>query len=468
MKVARLGHMALAVVMLLAVNACGGGATQVATGGIGGTGITQGTVTGFGSIWVNGVEFTTTSASFDVDGTPGTQSDLRIGMVVTVDGSVNTNGISGVANAVTYAKHLQGPISALTIGTTLSTLNVLGQTVYVDNLTKIYDAQGVAQTVSVLKVNENVQVSGYLDASGYVRATYIEIGPAGSEQEVQGVVSSLLGSTFNIGSLTIDASGVSVNGVSNGSYVEVTGTLNSGQLVATNVAVKSPGLPITDAQYVELQGFVTSATSTSDFVVGGQRVQTTAQTNFVGGAAADAQVGARMEVEGPLVNGVILASQISFEDSVELEANVANVTPTTNGAALTLQGLSGVTVAIDNTLTEGAAAAISNGSLTNGAHVTIRGRASGSGVVATKVEVASSPSTNVVVQAPLVSATYPTIDLLGVSIDTTGIPDSSFGGDGGVSGAASFFATVRPNDVVNVQGTLSGSSVVWNSVELDR
>jgi len=83
----------------LALAACGGGGssggiggTGGGGGGIGGTGVAYGTITAFGSVWVNGVEYGTGSTTFKTDDHPNggaTQGDLRIGMVVRVDGSVS-------------------------------------------------------------------------------------------------------------------------------------------------------------------------------------------------------------------------------------------------------------------------------------------------------------------------------------------------------------------------------------------
>ena len=95
----RLRTTLLTAAFLVGVASCGGG-TQLAGGGIGGTGISQGAITGFGSIFVNGVEFNTSGATIIKDGNTVTQNDLKIGMVVTVDGSIDTS-TSGSATTVT-------------------------------------------------------------------------------------------------------------------------------------------------------------------------------------------------------------------------------------------------------------------------------------------------------------------------------------------------------------------------------
>src|SRR6266849_192945 len=76
---------------LFALASCGGGSS-----GTGGSGVTTfGKITGFGSVIVNGVEFSTSGAMILRDDVPVTQGDLRVGMVVTVSGT--HSGSSGDA-----------------------------------------------------------------------------------------------------------------------------------------------------------------------------------------------------------------------------------------------------------------------------------------------------------------------------------------------------------------------------------
>ena len=86
------GSIAIASLLLVVfIAACGGGSGgggTVASGGIGGTGVTSGTVSGFGSIFVNGIEFDTDGASRDVDDkvdvSNGTDDDTVLGSGVVV------------------------------------------------------------------------------------------------------------------------------------------------------------------------------------------------------------------------------------------------------------------------------------------------------------------------------------------------------------------------------------------------
>src|SRR5712692_10195739 len=71
---------------LFALASCGGG-----TGSSGVTS-TFGTITAFGSVFVNGVEFSTSGATIVLDDNPATESNLRVGMVVTVSGPRSGSG----------------------------------------------------------------------------------------------------------------------------------------------------------------------------------------------------------------------------------------------------------------------------------------------------------------------------------------------------------------------------------------
>ena len=72
---------------LAAVHGCGGGTTVASLPGTGGTGYTSvGTITGFGSVKVNGVFFNDTTASVTIDGQSQNAAALGLGMLVTVQG----------------------------------------------------------------------------------------------------------------------------------------------------------------------------------------------------------------------------------------------------------------------------------------------------------------------------------------------------------------------------------------------
>ena len=136
----------LSATIALTLVACGGGDSGSITG-IGGSGFTSsGSVTGFGSVFVNGVEFETSSTVFDIDDSgSGSQDDLAIGMVVKVNGSINDDGVTGTATSISFDDELQGPVTSLSIPDAdgiKRTFIVLGTTVIIDSGSTTFDISG--------------------------------------------------------------------------------------------------------------------------------------------------------------------------------------------------------------------------------------------------------------------------------------------------------------------------------------
>ena len=149
----------------LTVTGCGGGTTvaEGGGGGIGGTGVVaaRGPITGFGSIWVNGIRFDVSGAIVTVEGKDASDADLRLGMVVSVSGLAAVDG-SVVADLVEYADSLEGPIDSIAGGE----IRVLGQTVLVTGGTEVRGGP--------LEPGNVIEVSGLTDATGTIHATYVE------------------------------------------------------------------------------------------------------------------------------------------------------------------------------------------------------------------------------------------------------------------------------------------------------
>jgi len=469
MAIHRLGNSILIALLVIGMAACGGG-TQLAGGGIGGTGISQGPITGFGSIFVNGVEFNTNNATIIKDGTtidPLSTSDLKkylkVGMVVTVNGDI-ANSISGTATTVAYAKELQGPITAITPP---NALTALGQSVIVDNLTKI-EITGVASaTITDLKLQDTVEVSGFPTANGTLRATYIEVKSPSADVELKGIVSTISGTVLTIGAQYVDISALTLAAAPvAGDYVEVKGILSGTIVQGSSLEYKSNSLDTVSADKAELQGYVNSVNATTpEFLVNGQAVQTNPQTNFNGGTASDIKPGQWLEVEGALVNSIFIAAKVTFEDNISLEGNVASV----NGNILTIDNYPNIGIEVNDTLTDGS---------TNphgvGDHIIIRGRKLGTSCVtatcllATELESMTATGTMPVeLQGPIeaLDSAAQTVTVLGVPVNTTSI--QSFDGNG-ITDAISFFNTVKVGDLIDITGTQTAGAITWQAMELDN
>jgi hypothetical protein len=299
-----------------------------AGGGVGGTGISYGTIQKFGSVFVNGVEFNTDNTEITVNGNPAGQADLAIGMVVTVRGTINSGGTKGTADTINYDSNLEGPVDFIDAGNGF--LVVAGQNVTVDADTAFDDIP--SGDLTGLSVGNIVEVSGFVDGLGTVRATRIKFEsgsfePGTTQLEIRGTVSNLdtAGMTFDLGDLKVDYSQVNAEnlpsgGLANGMAVEVHSTegIVDGALIASQIQAEDLSLGEHEGETVEVEGFVTAFTSQTDFEVNGQRVQTDSQTKYEGGTAADIGPNVKLEVKGTIIAGdILLADRIEIKNGNE-------------------------------------------------------------------------------------------------------------------------------------------------------
>lgn len=308
-------------------SSCGETGIDLAGGGTSGTGVSTGSITGFGSVVMNGVHYLTDSDvapdfithkfSHGMDNSSMRDSDLfRVGMVVTIQHGANDNN----AQQIEYQDNLQGPIAARNSGAD-NTLTVLGQTVVVSD----------AAVFASLNLNEIVQVSGFVDSAGRIRATYIgrnlQSHHHGGEIEVKGFVSGLSSSGFRLGPLpggtgttvTVSFAPAVGAGLADGMYVQVVTTDPqpvSGVITATRIDQLSPRTVFPEKSIVDLEGLVTASPSGSgnalSFAVEGKRVQTDGATQYAGGTAANLQPDVRLQVQGTETGGFLSATQIIF------------------------------------------------------------------------------------------------------------------------------------------------------------
>jgi hypothetical protein len=101
--------------------------------GIEGTGspatVVSGSVTAYGSIYVNGVHLDVSTAEVLVNGEPAGESEVKLGMVVDVEAK-SLEGEDAVATRVRYRRALRAPVDALTVESDVQrNLTMLGQSV---------------------------------------------------------------------------------------------------------------------------------------------------------------------------------------------------------------------------------------------------------------------------------------------------------------------------------------------------
>ena len=255
--------------------ACSGGGDTAGTSTTG-TSSTSGVITGFGSVYINGVEYETDNASITIDGSQSTETDLGVGDVCALQGSVNVDGVTGTASAIICTDELEGyvlDVSSLTNG--IGTMNVMGQIVTVTTDT-VFDSDTKA-SIADLITNDIVEVHGYPDGTGNIFATRIETKNAATDIEVKGLIINLdsIVMTFKLGSLLVDYSSATevASNLIDGLYVEVkTETALSGDLatgftlIASKVEIEEDGdldVDGDEGEDFEVQGVVSNITETS-------------------------------------------------------------------------------------------------------------------------------------------------------------------------------------------------------------
>jgi hypothetical protein len=451
-------------------------------GGGGGTGapsatatssVSSGAITGFGSVKLVGKEYETQNTMFVVDGQPGSENDLKVGMVVTVNGSVSSTGIR-IATTITQEDVVEGAVQ--TIPSTNDRIVVLGKTVLVDNGT-VFDNNIPGQNIGGLNVGDLVEVNGFVKDKGLIIATLIEKKNLPATCQVKGIVENHNSGaqTFTIGGLTVNYSGAVINDMPNPAgkawndlLVEVKGspcTQTVQPFIATKV--EPAQINVANADEVEVEGAITLFNSPASFTVDGVPVITNSNTIFEGGVAGDLALGVEVEVEGSLTNGVLTAKEVSFRDNVEIEGDAATVTSGGGTPNLTISGLPGITVFV-NAQTKFKGGISNLGQLAVGDHVRVRGRPTGTNTVIAAEVQKRSPDTRVILEGAVQAVANPNVTVLGVLIDTSPIADGKFEGPKDVAtGRAAFFSAVKVGTLVKATGDLVGGMVLWSEIEIE-
>jgi hypothetical protein len=309
--------LAAAALGTLLLTACGGGGGSDSTSP---QSYVTGSISGFGSIVVNGVHYEETGSRVeDEDGHRHNDSDLKLGMVVEIEaGVVSDSGAMKTAKAAsfTFSSLVRGPVES--VGS--DSLVVLGQTVHVTPSTVFEDSLAGGLGAVALQAGAVVKVYGLLDATaGTYTATRIELEDDSESYRLRGLVGNYdaTARALTIGTAAIDVSGVAVPaGLQAGSLarIKLQTTKNaSGAWVAVELKL-GRGTP-ENIGHTEIEGTVTDYTSATSFSIDGLPVDAR-QAVFEDGTAGLSK-GARVEVEGAIVNGVLVASKVEVKTAEE-------------------------------------------------------------------------------------------------------------------------------------------------------
>jgi hypothetical protein len=330
MKAKRMFGLFMSLPLWLAGCGGGGGTDSISASSSAGTvGISSGTITGFGSVFVNGVKFNTDNASiFRGDDQLNDVRELEIGMIVRVEGSIDDR----VATSVRFEEDVKGPADGQATGDRFS---VMGQSV-------VTDAGTVFNNTSLagIAAGDILEISGLRNANDDIVARFVErkTNPADvNRYSVIGNVRDLdtTSLTFRIDDLTISYGPANVNDLPSGNPAEgqivevkddskayVPGSLS---LSATKIEPQNRlGNAGAIGAKAEIESIVTRVNSGSEFEIGGILVRTTPSTLFLFGTPDNIVAGARLEVEGVISSSDVLeASKVKFEDNdARIQANI--------------------------------------------------------------------------------------------------------------------------------------------------
>jgi hypothetical protein len=316
-----LGGLAASLLATVLVVACGGG--TVASVGSGGTGsFSVGTVTGFGSVFVNGKRFDDTSASVSDEDGIDRRGKLKLGMVVKVQGSLDAAG-NTTASSITFDSELLGPVQP-NVDRTSQTFTIIGQKVLV-NAATVFDAL-LPKGFDDIKDNQTLEVHGFLNpATNELQATLIELKSNASsinKYKIGGAVSNLQSGSqiFQIGAETISYAGLNGSDVpqvfANGALIKVWLVPNvpiaNAAWTATRVRINKDAAP--DQESAEVEGLITTPlTASLQFSVGSVSVD--ASKASLPDGTAGLVVGARVEVNGSFMGGTLVASEVKLQQS---------------------------------------------------------------------------------------------------------------------------------------------------------
>jgi len=446
--------------------ACGGGAGGPApvSQPQGNATVVSGTVTGFGSVIIDGVRYPEgeLTVAHDVDGrreAAATMATVKVGQQVeaAVDGE-------GRVTKLLVRAAARGTVEA--VDTATSRFKVAGQTVTVvssgDGATIFEGARGLAD----LAVGTWVEVHGTLDAGGNIVATRVEVAPAGGEIKVRaaGLVKQLSGSTFRLGELTVNFAGASI--MPDGSTVAdgVLVFVYSDQLpVANTLAAKTVRVarkPTLEGRELHVGGLVADAgTDGRSFTVNGIRV--------------DASIAALKGGQNPQWSDVQNMKLVRVEGTLGadgsgplLKATRVWLVPAAEQRRVQLIGQVTDFVSIDNfkvrgTLVDATSAEVKNGTrddIKDGTFVHVGGRIEGSVVKADEVKIGAPPrdvSFRLFGRVGEYAASDATFKLLGIPMQLAG--DARFSG-----GTRADFGD---GDMVSVKGRFDGARFVVSEVE---
>lgn len=278
--------------------------------------IAYGEITGLSGITINDVSYQTSSATVTVNGEPASLSDLGRGQIVTVRGRAYADSRTGTADSIRFDANVVGPVESIDADN--RQLIVMGQAVTTNPATR-FGAGIDPATYAGLAPGNTLQVSGYAEADGSIRATRIDFATAGAELQVIGRVRQLdlANLLFRVNRLTVDYGSTLLIDLPGGApseamNIRATGTLVDGILKVERL-LAAPTLDGVSGGRVQAAGVITRYRSMTDFDLNDWAAGADAGTVFVNGDVGDLGPDTLVILEGQFTaDDRILADRITL------------------------------------------------------------------------------------------------------------------------------------------------------------
>lgn len=289
-----------------------GGTGSVADdGGIGGTGII-GTITGFASICVNGIEIHYNQhTAISVDGRAATPRDLAVGQVIAARATGADRELAARSIAVVHAA--VGPVGNL--DAEKGEMQVLGQTVRI--------GKSLEHDLSGIKTGDWVQISGHRFAGGAIAASRVDVIPPRAEASLNGHITKIDAQWFEVNGARIQPEGkLAPAGLALGMEVSVTGHWDGVHLQAQQVQTEPTRHSIGTVDHVVIEGYV-HALSGKELNVNNRIVTLDSSTAITGAARNDLRPDQRIQISGrPGADQRISSEQIEVKDEWPVQIQI--------------------------------------------------------------------------------------------------------------------------------------------------
>ena len=318
------------------LTACGGGGGGGGTTGTSASISSVGTISGFGSIYVNGIKYETGGATYRVDDEDEfDDSSLAVGMKVKVEGSVNDDGRTGTANRVLYDDDVEGPIdtgSLTIVDANTRTFTVLGLLISAHATRTVYDD---GASFDGLAEGQILEISGYFDGNQIVASRIEKQSDLDDEFELKGNVANYDGSSVTLTLQNgVSAGPYSVSGTAEldipadpvGLFVEIKLIDQGGSLLVIKIETDDEDLLDDEDDEVSVRGILEDD-GIGGFLINGVSFTVSDSTEYEPESLKNNLVaGMEIKVEGDMQGNVLIADEVESEHGdIEIEARVIDV-----------------------------------------------------------------------------------------------------------------------------------------------